>query len=194
MARFFIILVFTFFALGYHAQSDTIVLGKDTTTKTKVQKKAIYSSARKASIMSAILPGLGQVYNKKYWKVPIIYAGLGGFGYMFLSNNTKYNDYRKGLIASVNHGDSSQMVYGEYYSQSQLQSQKLYYRKYRDFAVIGFSIVYIINIIDANVDAHLRTFDISDDLSLNVDPWQNVYRTGSGYKTATGISLKLNFK
>ena len=194
MVRLFIILVFTFFALGYHAQSDTIVLGKDTTTQTKVHKKAIYSSARKASIMSAIIPGLGQAYNKKYWKIPIIYAGLGGFGYMFLSNNTKYNDYRKGLIASVNHGDSSQMVYGDYYSQSQLQSQKLYYRKYRDFAVIGFSIVYIINIIDANVDAHLRTFDVSDDLSLQVDPWQNVYRTASGYKTATGISLKLNFK
>lgn len=194
MIRVFIIIVFVFFASEYNAQSDTIVLGKDTTTQTKVQKKAIYSSARKASIMSAILPGLGQAYNKKYWKIPIVYAGLGGFGYMFLSNNTKYNDYRKGLIASVNNGDSSQSVYGVNYSQSQLQSQKLYYRKYRDFAVIGFSIVYIINIIDANVDAHLRTFDVSDDLSLRVDPWQNLYRTASGYKTATGISLKLNFK
>lgn len=194
MERLFIIIVFTFFALGYRAQSDTIVLGKDTTTQTKVEKKAIYASARKASIMSAILPGLGQAYNKKYWKIPIIYAGLGGFGYMFLSNNTKYNDYRKGLIASVNNGDSSQSVYGVNYSQSQLQSQKLYYRKYRDFAVIGFSIVYIINIIDANVDAHLRTFDMSDDLSLSLDPWQNVYHTASGYRTASGISLKLNFK
>ena len=194
MERLFIIIVFTFFALGYRAQSDTIVLGKDTTTQTKVEKKAIYASARKASIMSAILPGLGQAYNKKYWKIPIIYAGLGGFGYMFLSNNTKYNDYRKGLIASVNNGDSSQSVYGVNYSQSQLQSQKLYYRKYRDFAVIGFSIVYIINIIDANVDAHLRTFDMSDDLSLSIDPWQNVYHTASGYRTASGISLKLNFK
>ena len=126
-----ITIFFLFFAYFVSAQSDTIVMGKDTTIQTKSQKKAIYSSARKASIMSAILPGLGQVYNKKYWKVPIVYAGIGGFGYMFLSNNTKYNDYRHGVIESVNHGDSSQAVYGKYYSQSQLQTQKLYYRKYR---------------------------------------------------------------
>ncbi|MBA2611514.1 MAG: hypothetical protein H0U95_06060 [Bacteroidetes bacterium] len=194
MIRIITILIFVFIVHSVSAQNDTIVLGKDTTTQTKSQKKAIYSSARKASIMSAIIPGLGQVYNKKYWKVPIIYAGIGGFGYMFLSNNTKYNDYRTGLIASVNHGDSSQAVYGKYYSQTQLQTQKLYYRKYRDFAIIGIGIIYLINIIDANVDAHLRTFDVSDDVSLQIDPWQNTYSTASGLHMATGLSIKLNFK
>ena len=71
---------------------------------------------------------------------------------------------------------------------------KLYYRKNRDFAVIGFSLIYLINIIDANVDAHLRTFDVSDDLSIHLDPWQSTYKTNSGYRAATGLSVKLNFK
>lgn len=144
--------------------------------------------------MSAILPGLGQAYNKKYWKLPIIYAGLGGFTYMFVANNEQYNDYRQALKYSANHSNSSVAVYGRVYSQSQLQTQKLYYRKYRDFAAIGVAIIYVLNIIDANVDAHLKTFDVSDDLSINVRPWQTIYSTGLGYKGAAGISVKLNFK
>ncbi|MBA3679613.1 MAG: hypothetical protein H0W73_00265 [Bacteroidetes bacterium] len=191
--RVFIIIIFLFFTSEYNAQSDTIVLGKDTTTKTKVQKKAIYSSARKASILSAIVPGLGQAYNRKFWKIPIIYAGLGGFGYMFLNNNKQYNTFRSNVRA-YNDDDSTTLPPMPEYSSDQSQTLKLQYRKYRDFAVIGFSIVYIINIIDANVDAHLKTFDVSDDLSLHVDPWQSTYKTSSGYRTATGVSLKLNFK
>jgi hypothetical protein len=193
LTRFFIILVFTFFALGYHAQSDTIILGKDTTTQSKDQKKAIYSSARKASVMSAIIPGLGQAYNRKFWKIPIIYAGIGGFGYMFLTNNKQYTTFRSNVRA-YNDDDSTTLPPMPEYSSDQSQTLKLQYRKYRDFAVIGFSIIYIINIIDANVDAHLKTFDVSDDLSLHIDPWQTTYKTTSGYRTATGISLKLNFK
>jgi len=193
LVRFLIIFASVFFASAYHAQSDTVVLGKDTTTHTKEQKRSIYSNARKASIMSAILPGLGQAYNKKFWKIPIIYAGIGGFGYMFLSNNNQYNTYRSNVIA-YNDDDPTTVPPLPEYSSDQSQTLKLQYRKYRDFAVIGFSIVYIIQIIDANVDAHLKTFDVGDDLSLHIDPWQNTYKTAAGYKTATGISLKLNFK
>ncbi len=193
MIRIFSILTFLFLVNKTNAQSDTLVLGKDTSTLSKPEKKAIYSSARKASIMSAILPGLGQAYNKKYWKIPIIYAGLGGFGYMFLTNNKQYNLYRANVIA-YNDNDSSTVPSLPEYSSDQSQVLKLQYRKYRDFAVIGFSIVYLINIIDANVDAHLRTFDVSDDLSINLDPWQSTYKTSSGYRTATGLSIKLNFK
>jgi hypothetical protein len=175
------------------AQSDTIVLGKDTTTLTKPEKKAIYSSARKASIMSAILPGLGQAYNKKYWKIPIIYAGLGGFGYMFLTNNKQFNLYRANVVA-YNDDDSLTLPAMPEFSSEQSQVLKLYYRKNRDFAVIGFSLIYLINIIDANVDSHLKTFDVSDDLSIHLEPWQSTYKTNSGYRTATGLSVKLNFK
>ena len=193
MIRTLIILAFLFLVSKTIAQSDTIVLDKDTSTLTKPEKKVIYSAARKASIMSAILPGLGQVYNKKYWKIPIIYAGLGGFGYMFLTNNKQYNLYRANVIA-YNDDDPSTVPSLPEYSSEQSQVLKLYYRKNRDFAVIGFSLIYLINIIDANVDAHLRTFDVSDDLSIHLDPWQSTYKTNSGYRAATGLSVKLNFK
>ena len=193
MIRAITIIIFLFFVRSVSAQNDTIVLGKDTTTQTKSEKKAIYSNARKASIMSAFLPGLGQAYNKKYWKIPIVYAGLGGFGYMFLTNNKQYNLYRTNVRAYYDE-DSTTIPSLTNFSGDQLQTQKLYYRKFRDFAAIGFSIVYLINIIDANVDAHLRSFDVSDDVSLQIDPWQNTYKTSSGYRMATGLSFKLTFK
>jgi len=177
---------------------DTILLPKnnafvseDTVKLTKVQKKKIYSGPRRATIMSAILPGLGQAYNKKYWKIPIIYAGLGGFGYMFATNHQEYNFFRKNLIAANDDDTTTHNL--TRYDSDQLQKQKNYYKKNRDFAAIGFVLIYLFNIIDANVDAHLKTFDVSDNLSIQVDPWQNLYRTTGGYKTATGLSLKINF-
>lgn len=142
--------------------------------------------------MSAILPGLGQAYNKKYWKLPIIYAGLGGFTYMFITNNEQYKFYRKNLIAL--NDDDPNTDNTTRYSSDQLQVQKVAYRKNRDFAAIGIAVIYILNIIDANVDAHLKTFDVSDDLSIHVRPWQTIYSTGLGYKGAAGFSVKLNFK
>ena len=140
--------------------------------------------------MSAILPGLGQVYNKKYWKVPVIYAGLGGFGYMFYINNIQYNYYRAALLYSVNNNGVA-MADGALYSTDDLQRLKVGFKKYRDFAVIGMGIFYLLNLIDANVDAHLKTFDVSDNLSVNIDPWQTMDFRG---KCATGLSVKLNFK
>ena len=193
MTKFFFIFICLFFFVAAKAQKDTIALGQDTVAATKLQKKAIYSSARKASIMSAILPGLGQAYNKKYWKIPIIYAGLGGFGYMFFHNNKQYNFYRKNVKAWYDNDSATVNTLPQYTGQ-QLQAEKLYFRKNRDFAFIGFALIYLINIIDANVDAHLKTFDVSDDLSLSIDPWQNMYKTGTGYRSAMGLSIKLNFK
>jgi len=170
--------------------NNNAFVSKDTAL-TKTEKKKIYSGPRRATLLSAVLPGLGQAYNKKYWKIPLIYAGFGGLGYMFVVNNNQYNYYRSNLIAE-NDADSTTLNLTRYTS-DQLQQQKIYYRKNRDFAAIGIALVYLFNIIDANVDAHLKTFDVSDDLSIRVDPWQNIYRTASGYGTSAGISLKITF-
>lgn len=142
--------------------------------------------------MSAILPGLGQAYNKKFWKIPIIYAGMGGFGYMFVSNNTEYTRYRQFLRAEYD-GDP-QTINSSGYTGDQLQALKLEHRRYRDFGAMGVGIIYILNIIDANVDAHLKTFDVSDDLSLQIKPHYTIYSTGTGFGPATGITLKLTIK
>ena len=167
---------------------DSAAIAKDSIAQAKQNKKKIYSIARRSTIMSAILPGLGQAYNKKYWKVPIIYAGLIGFGYLFVTNNSKYTQYRYGVLHY--YGNDSLAVAKTGYTGSQLATLKNDYKKSRDLGLIGMGIIYVLNIIDANVDGHLRTFDVSDDLSLQIDPWQNYYRG----RSTMGISVKLNFK
>jgi len=192
MKQVFFIVLFSCFLMPAYSQQDSLTLTQDSIARAKAAHEKTYSGPRKASIMSAILPGLGQAYNKKYWKIPIVYAGIGGFGYMFVNNNNQYNYYRKNLRAA--NGLVPGAVNETHYSSDQLQVLKLSYRKKRDFAIIGLALIYILNIVDANVDAHLKTFDVSDDLSLHIEPWQTLYNSGQGFKAASGISLTLNFK
>ena len=172
-------------------QKDSLRLEtqKDSIQKKRLAKKAIYSSARKATIMSACLPGLGQIYNRKYWKAPIIYAALGGLGYWGITNQIKYKYYSDNLAALYD--DDVNTVNETLYTGDQLVTQKRYYRKYRDYAIIGGALVYLINIIDANVDAHLKTFDVSDDLSLQFKPYSTFDYNNN---LQAGLSLKLKFK
>lgn len=195
ISRIVIVWLFLLAFLPCSSQSkDSLrVLDPVDTSVRKVDKKKIYASARKATILSAILPGAGQVYNKKYWKLPIIYAGLGGFGYMFGFYNSQYNVARKYLKAEYD-GDST-TVNNTGLSGDQLLVYKTKYRKFRDISVIGLAAVYVLNIIDANVDAHLKTFDVSDDLSLQIKPWEEVCFPSNGNTSfAAGISIKLKFK
>jgi hypothetical protein len=194
MIRGCLIIISLCFLFGNTAKAqikDSVNSSADSTKLAKATKKKIYSGPRKASILSAVLPGLGQAYNRKFWKIPIVYAGLGGFGYMFYFNNSQYNDFRKEVRAAYDNDPST--LYDTRYSPDQLQILKLYYRKYRDIAIIGMSVVYLVNIIDANVDAHLKTFDVSDDLSINVEPWYQIINKGNSFGTATGLTLKFNF-
>jgi hypothetical protein len=163
----------------------------DSTQNDKKNNKAIYASARKASIMSAILPGLGQVYNKKYWKVPVIYAGMAAFGYIFQVNNEQYRYYRRNLIAE--NDDNPETLNQTRYSSEQLKTQKDHYQKSRDLGIIGVGAIYLLNIIDANVDAHLKTFDVSDDLSIRLAPCNLYYCKRNTFKTVHGLTVKLIF-
>lgn len=187
MKFFYFILTFSFLLVTAPglAQSDTL--------KTEKKKNAsTYRRARTASVMSAILPGAGQVYNKKYWKVPIIYAGLGGFGYLFYVNQQKFSYYSKNLKAEYDNDANTINESG--YSGTQLQTLKADYRKSRDLGIIGCAVFYALNILDANVDAHLTTFDVSDDLSLELRPYNNVYCFHTSIGLQNGVSLNLKFK
>jgi len=187
------ILVFVFCFSGLNAQEKDTLYVTDSLKLEKAKRKKVYSHARRATVMSAFLPGLGQAYNKKYWKIPIIYAGLGGFTYMYLKNNEEYVFYRENLQA-IHDGDpatENTTIYEDW----QLKSLKDQYKKNRDLAIIGFFAIYALNIIDANIDGHLITFDVSDDLGLHIDPWYNLtpgYSIGKG--SSAGLTLKLNFK
>ncbi len=187
-------LIACFICLGTYVQAqknDSLYLAikKDSIRQKKIVNKAIYSSARKATIMSACLPGLGQIYNRKYWKAPVIYVALGGIGYWGVTNHVKYKYYSDNLRYA--NDDDPNTVNSTLYSNDQLITQKRYYRKYRDYAIIVGALVYLVNIIDANVDAHLKTFDVSDDLSLQLKPYSTFDYNN---KLQAGLTLKLNLK
>lgn len=154
-------------------------------------KKINNRDGRRAAIMSAILPGLGQVYNKKYWKVPIVYAGIGGFAYYGMSLNSEYQNYRNELL--YRYANNQQVNTFPEYTTDNLTTLKNQVKKYRDMCFIGAGIFYVLNIIDANVDGHLKNFDVSDNLSLGIRP-KTFYCFNNKPTFGAGISLALNFK
>ncbi|MDN5203259.1 DUF5683 domain-containing protein [Fulvivirgaceae bacterium BMA10] len=122
----------------------------------------------KASLYSALLPGLGQAYNKKYWKIPLIYTGA----VFLISSINNFNDehsfYFDALIAVVDGNPDTENP--TTFNESQIRRRVEFFRRNRDFFVILTGVWYALNIIDAHVDAHLKEFDISDELSLNLRP------------------------
>ena len=136
---------------------------------------------RKAGLYSAILPGAGQVYTKKYWKIPIIYAGLITSAYFINDNSIQYKKYQTAAILS-NETEENQLGY----TYSQLITLVDNYRRNREISILCFIGTYILNIVDASVSAHLFHYDVSDDLSLHIQP---VYFSK---ENATGLSLSFN--
>jgi hypothetical protein len=144
-------------------------------------------SPSKAAFYSAILPGLGQAYNKKYWKIPIVYAAMGTGIYFYISNNKNYNRYRsayKRRLAGFN-DDEFQGIVAD--NNALIDAQEFYQRN-RDLSLLLTVVAYVLNIVDANVDAHLLQFNVSDDLSLRPHIDQNEIDFNRN------LGLTLNFK
>lgn len=150
----------------------------------------------KATWMSAALPSLGQFYNRRYWKPPIIYAGLGVSIYFLIDNQLKYIVARNSYRARV--GISGFSVDPKYatYDKEQILSDRDFYRTSRDYSIIAVAAIYALNIIDAAVDAHLRTFDVGDDLSMKIRPtFQfNSYTPQNGFAPTAGIAWVVKFR
>ena len=137
---------------------------------------------KKAGLYSAILPGSGQVYTKKYWKVPIIYGGLITSAYYINESNDLYQLYKSTYLNRLD-GDFTDNLN---YSDSDLRTLSEYYRRNREVSVLLFTLTYILNIVDASVNAHLFDYDVSEDLSLHIQP---VYFSK---ENASGILLSFN--
>lgn len=156
--------------------------------------KEIKHSPHKASLYSAVLPGLGQAYNKKYWKIPIIYAGFGVFVYFINFNNKEYNKFKDAYYYVVV-GDETVPPPNDYvyqYDEASLLSGKNYYRRNRDLSYILTGVWYIINIVDATVDAHLFNWEVNDDLSMKLEP--QFHLQDPLYKqSAGGFKLTISF-
>ncbi len=159
----------------------------------KVKKAVVDStgkkkhSPRKATLYSAILPGLGQVYNRAYWKVPIVYAALGITGAVFNYNRKEYNKIKFAYFALINQ-DTAQYKFvdaqlkkfvdaGDTYS---LQKYRNEFRKNIDYSVLFFILFWGLNVVDATVDGHLKEFDISNNLSLRIKPTFNSLPSTAG--------------
>lgn len=129
------------------------------------QSKVKAHSPKLAGTWSAIIPGAGQIYNGKYWKLGLVYGGLGGLGYLISSNNRTYRSYRSVIRFRTGNNPGGSDLFPDY-STDQLLSLQDQARRNRDLFIIGGTVVYMLQIVDAIVDAHLKTFDVSDDLSF----------------------------
>ena len=140
---------------------------------------------KKATLLSAVLPGAGQVYNGKTWKVPILYAGILTDVYFIQYNNRRYENFRDALFA-LDAGETNQFPS---LNRAALVRNVDYWRQNRDLTLLLLLGIYALNLVDANVDAHLSGFDVSDNISLKVAPQLGTFSASS---LSYGFSLKLN--
>jgi hypothetical protein len=146
-------------------------------------------SPHKATLLSAVLPGAGQLYNRKYWKAPIAWLGLGTCVYFIQENTREYRRYKDAYIALVDGDASTVDEFNGEFSAAQVLDVTDTYRRWRDLSYIAFGLVYMLNVVDATVDAHFVRFDVGRDLSLQAAP--SLHTTSMG---APGLSLALTFR
>ena len=146
------------------------------------------NSIKKASLLSMACPGLGQIYNEKYWKTPIIIASIGGAIYAHNFYNNKFQDYKEAYIIRTD-GDKSTIDRYLNYSENGLITLQDYYRNQKDLSIIIGAIIYLLNIADAYVDAHLFEYNVNENRSLHFEPSFNHQKN-----TLQLISLKLKLK
>lgn len=142
-----------------------------------------------ASVLSALLPGMGQVYNQKPWKLPFVYGGIASIYYVVDFNQRGYKRFGTALLEYPNN------EFGQTRSESDLIYLRNGYRRNRDLAIIGMAGFYLLNIIDAYVDAHFFDWDISDDLAFNFEPmiFNNAMAKKPSQNLTVGLRLNLNF-
>lgn len=148
----------------YSSNSQLSIKGRPLLSLYKEPKK---KDPTTATILSAIIPGAGQIYNGKIWKVPIIYAGLGGFGYGMYWNRNEMKKFQDELDGRLLRNDTTNFLN---LSVAQLKSNRDFYRSNRDLSMVGFFVIYVLNIVDATVDAHLSEFRIDDNISMGIEP------------------------
>ena len=156
---------------------------------TSAQKKAKAFDPRKATLRSAILPGWGQIYNKKYWKLPLVYGGLGITAGVYFYNVKTYRLLKLAYIYKTDKDSTNDNLVDPRFSNisaSGIRSLRNTFRQNVDYAVLFFILFWGLNVVDATVDAHLKAFDVNDELSLQFKPGY------SPLANTTGLSLVLN--
>lgn len=188
------------------AQSDTLEIAQPG------EQRVV--SPLKATMLAAAFPGMGQVYNRKYWKIPLVYAGFGAVGYSIVFNTSNFNSYLKGyqdltddipetnsyikLLGNSTYtpGQIDQALGSDEFDpqvsswvEDQLRNAIDYYRRYRDLSYIGVAVWYLITIIDAHVDANLADYDVGESLKMEIEPVPVNTPVGNGM----GLGVRLTF-
>jgi len=176
---FFLIGTVSLFA---QAKEETVLVAKDTTKLEEIDPL----TPAKAAFYSAILPGLGQAYNKKYWKIPLVYGAIGTSLYFYIDNNKKYHDYRdayKRRLEGYNDDDY------KFLDDSRLIAGQKFYQRNRDLSALFIVGFYVLNIIDANVDAALIQFNVNERLSMRPE----IYPADVTFKPNVGLTFNYRF-
>lgn len=145
-------------------------------------------STATATWRSVMLPGWGQLYNRKWWKAPVVWAGMGTTIGFAIFNHGEYKHFRSAYEVRIDNDPNTTDIYEGIYSSSQLITIQTTYRRWRDLSIILTVAAYALNILDAHIDAHLFYFDITDDLSLQ---WQPTLLPNSGWADGTGVGTGL---
>jgi hypothetical protein len=180
-------IIICFFLLGNsnvssQTKSGPTLIAKDTVKSVDIDPL----TPAKAAFYSAIVPGLGQAYNKKYWKIPLVYGAIGTSLYFYLDSKKKYNQYRDVYKRRLEGYTDDQF---NFYDNDRLLTAQRFYQRNKDFSalfVVGF---YVLNIIEANVDAALIQFNVNENLSLRPD----VYRNDVTFKANLGLTINYKF-
>jgi hypothetical protein len=206
-----LIAVFIVMQLFCHQQN---IVAQDTIPVVKTEKKQFKAEPFRATMLAIAIPGLGQIYNKKYWKVPLVYAGFAGLIYAIDFNTKEYTTFMRAyqdftdripetdsyleLIRNVDPSTYDPVLYPDTYDPSAAAWYKErmlrmidYYKKYRDLSYIGIAAWYLVTILDANVDASLFNYDITNNLDLTIAPMQVPLIEHSGL--GLSVSLRVTF-
>lgn len=190
------------------SKKDSLYLTTDTT---KISRKRDWATWRpnpqRALWLAIVIPGAGQIYNHKYWKLPIVYGGFIGCLYAMRWNNMMYKDYSQAYLDIMDNDPNTQSYNSFLHLGTTITSsnedtyknifkrRKNYYRRYRDLSFFCLIGVYALSVIDAYVDAELSVFDISKDLSMKIRPTtiNNQSSHNPLYSTSVGLQCSLDF-
>lgn len=195
MKRFGLLLILSILTLSGLKAQDTLILKQDAPIETMSVNERQHSP--KTATLLALIPSAGQAYNRKFWKMPIVYAGFGVTTYFAITNGKDYHlyrdayDYKMGTNTNVSEQAIEEAAK---YTGDNLITLRDYYRSNMELSWILTAAWYIVQIIDANVDAHFFYYDIDDDLTLHVEPQFNTINDSRlGYGNNIGLSLTLSF-
>ena len=168
---------------------------KDTKEKIPyLERDSLYRihSPRKALLLSAALPGAGQIYNKKTWKAPVVWAGMGTCIFFIRYNDKIYKEYKEDYIAFYDNNPAT--VFDSALPINTVESEMNRFRKYKEISYLALAGVYVLNLLDAYVDGYLYHYEVNEDLTIGINPVVRPASPGVSHEGYVGFTFALDFK